>query len=324
MMLKIADLYSLIAEDIERSARLFREALASDLPLINDLCRHVDQFHGKRLRPALLLLVAKACGGIRPAHHTLAAVVEMVHIATLVHDDVLDEADIRRRSATVNRLWGTERSVLLGDYLFSHAYRLCSTLDSQDAALLIAQSAVTVCEGEMTQVANRENHALSDAEYMDIIARKTAALIGVCGRLGALYAGAAPGVTQAMREYGESLGIAFQITDDLLDLTGDEAEAGKSLGLDIDKGKLTLPLIHYLRTAPSVQRQEMQRALRATGAERVRSVAALLADSPSVAFAQEAAEAHINRAIEQLAHLPPSDARECLRAMAEFVAARRY
>lgn len=323
-MFHIANLYGPVAADIEESARIFRDELASDQGFIHDLCRHVDQFHGKRLRPALLLLTAHATGAVRPAHHVLAAVVEMVHIATLVHDDVLDEADIRRRAATVNRLWGNERSVLLGDLLFSHAYRLCSTLDSQLASLTVAQVAITVCEGELMQVANRGNLELSESEYLDIISRKTASLIGACGQLGAHYAGADENLTRRMRHCCEALGVAFQITDDMLDLTGDEAEAGKSLGRDVEKGKLTLPLIHYLRTADAAAQREMLAMLREDASDRSPRIAARLADSSSIEYAQQAADAHVAQALEILGSLPPGDARDSLRAMAEFVLARRY
>ncbi len=169
---RLARLYAPIADELARCRRILADELLSDQGFISDLCRHVEQFHGKLLRPALLLLSASAAGGLRPEHTTLAAVVELVHIATLVHDDVLDEADIRRRAATVNRLWGNHRAVLMGDILYSHAFHLCCTLDAQRlcpgvdaqfAARLVGQTAVTVCEGEMMQVANRGNYALTEA-----------------------------------------------------------------------------------------------------------------------------------------------------------------
>ncbi len=323
-MMRVAELYSPVAEDVEQAARIFSDELISDQALISDLCRHVGQFHGKMVRPALLLLTGRACGGLQPAHHVLAAVVEMVHIATLVHDDVLDEADIRRRAATVNRLWGNERAVLMGDFLISHAYHLCSSLDSQYAARLIAQTTNTVCEGEIMQVANRDNYELAEDEYLDIITRKTAELIGTCCMLGAKFAGADNRTVGRMRQFGLSLGIAFQITDDLLDLTGDEAEAGKSLGRDLSKGKLTLPLIHYLRESAPTRRSQMLALLRGDDRLRCRHVAALLEGSESLEYAQQMAYSYVNNALEIASALPPSEARDSLCAMAEFVLARRY
>ncbi len=323
-MMRVAELYSPVAEDVEQAARIFGDELISDQALISDLCRHVGQFHGKMVRPALLLLAGRACGGVQPAHHVLAAVVEMVHIATLVHDDVLDEADIRRRAATVNRLWGNERAVLMGDFLISHAYHLCSSLDSQYAARLIAQTTNTICEGEIMQVANRDNYELAEDEYLDIISRKTAELIGTCCMLGAKFAGADDVTVARLRQFGLSLGIAFQVIDDLLDLTGDEAEAGKSLGRDVCKGKLTLPLIHYLRENTPTQRTEMLAALRSDEQLRWRRIGALLEGSESLEYAQQMANSYVNNALEIASALRPSEARDSLCAMAEFVLARRY
>ncbi len=322
-MLPLAQLYQSISADLVEANRIFRDELISDQGFISDICRHVEQFHGKQLRPALLLLCAQACGGVTRAHSVLAAVVEMVHIATLVHDDILDEADIRRRAATVNRLWGNERAVLVGDFLFSHAYHLCSSLADQYAARIIGQTGVMLCEGEMMQNVSRGNFELTESEYFDIISRKTASLIGICGLLGARYAGADVRTAERMREFGESLGIAFQIVDDVLDLNGDEVEAGKSLGRDVHKGKMTLPLIHYLRSCKSVQKQAMLTILRGDDPQRYRQIARILSDSDSIEYANAAAFAQVSAARAVLADLPSSDARSSLDAMAEFVLSRR-
>jgi octaprenyl-diphosphate synthase len=322
-MLQLAELFSSIADDLDHSARIFRDELRSEQPFITELCEHVERFHGKQLRPALLLLTAQACGGVRPAHRTLAAVVEMVHIATLVHDDVLDEADIRRRAATVSRRWGNESAVLLGDLLFSHAFRLCSSLDDQFASQLIGQTAVTLCSGELMQTSNRDNYELSEDEYFEIIESKTASLIGTCCLLGARYAAAAERTVRRLKECGLALGTAFQITDDLLDLLGDEAEVGKSLGRDVQKGKLTLPIIHYLRTHGPREREQALALVRGEYAGRCRLIAGLLADSDSIEYAQQTAYAHVRRALDILAELPPGDARSSLTAMAEFIVTRQ-
>ena len=320
----LGHLYAPIAADLEHCAQVFRDELISDQSFISDLCRHVAQFHGKRIRPALLLLVAKACGGVRPQHHVLGAVVEMVHIATLVHDDVLDEADIRRRAATVNRLWGNERAVLMGDFLISHAFHLCSALDSQYASRQIGRTANTLCEGEMMQVVNRNNFDLSEAEYLDIIERKTAVLIATACGLGARYAEVDESLVRRMERFGLSLGIAFQIKDDLLDLLGDEAEAGKSLGRDVDKGKLTLPLIHFLRTAEATPRDEVLAILRQEDdPQRYRRIARHVRETGSVEYATQVADAYTAAAREALDDLPPTDALESLRMMADFVLTRR-
>jgi octaprenyl-diphosphate synthase len=322
--LPLAMLYAPIADDLEAARQIIAEELISDQALISDLCGHVRQFHGKLLRPAVLLLSGRACGNVTPEHHVLAAVVELVHIATLVHDDVLDESDIRRRAATVNRLWGNERAVLMGDFLYSHAYHLCSSLDSQEAARAIGQTAITVCEGEMMQVANRGNFELSEAEYLDIIARKTAALVEVCCQLGARHAGADPATIANLRSFGHNVGVAFQIVDDLLDLTGDESQVGKSLGRDIAEGELTLPLILCLRDGPPTRRDRLHAILSGDDPHRFRQVGALLRETECVDYAFEVARERIATAQSALAELPPSAARDSLAAMADFVITRRH
>ncbi len=319
----LAELYAPISDDLAQVHEILADELISDQSAISDLCRHVEHFHGKLLRPALLLLTAKACGRLTPTHHVLGAVVELVHIATLVHDDVLDEADIRRRAATVNRLWGNEQAVLMGDFLYSHAFHLCSSIESQFAARLIGRTAITLCEGEMMQVSNRGNTDLTEDEYTDIITRKTGSLIEACCHLGAYYADADAGTVERMRAFGRSLGVAFQIVDDLLDLLGDESEVGKSLGRDVYEGELTLPLIHYLRDADAHQRAAMLALLENGAVQRYRKVAERLRNSTSITYTQSVAREHVETARAAAAQLPPSPARDSLLTMAEFVLARR-
>lgn len=322
-MPSLLELYRPIIPALEASDRIFCEELRSDQPFLRDICEHVARFHGKRLRPALLLLTAGACGALSREHEILAAVVEMVHIATLVHDDVLDEADVRRNAPTVNRLCGNEQAVLVGDFLISHSFHLCASIGSQTASRVIAATSNTVCEGEMMQVANRDNLDLTEQQYYDIIGRKTAALTAACCLLGAKFAAADDRTVDRMREFGNALGIAFQITDDLLDITGDEGEAGKSLGRDVHKGKLTLPLIHFLRHASPDRRSAAIDLLRGDRSDRHLQIAAMLAVSDSIDYARDAAETHIRRAIDLLGALPGGVARDSLTTMAEFVLARR-
>lgn len=320
--LRLAELYAPIEADLRAARQVIADELICDQAFISDLCRHVEQFHGKMLRPALLLLTAQACGGVRPAHRVLAAVVELVHIATLVHDDVLDESDIRRRAATVNRLWGNERAVLLGDFIYSHAYRLCSTLDTTFAGQLIGQTAVTVCEGEMMQVANRGNYDLTAEQYFEIVSRKTGALVEACCHLGAQYAGADEATIARLREFGMSLGIAFQIADDLLDLTGSEAEVGKSLRRDLCEGEITLAVIHLLGTLNAGERQQTVAQLTGNGPQQCRDLNRVMRQAGSLDFARETAEQYVDRARTALHELPPSPARESLLALAEFATNR--
>lgn len=320
----LAALYAPIAAELEQSRRVLADELISDQGWISDLCAHVVQFQGKMLRPAVLLLAGRACGELKPAHATLAAVVELVHLATLVHDDVLDEADIRRRAATVNRLWGNSRAVLMGDFIYSHAFHLCSSLDSQFAARLVGATAVTVCEGEMMQVANRGNYDLAEDVYLDIITRKTAVLVEAACQLGAWASGADEATTARLRLYGRSIGLAFQIVDDVLDLVGEEAEVGKSLGRDVCEGELTLPLIHHLRSASPARRATLLGQLRGDAANRGALVVAQLRASDSIAYAEAVATEHIAAARQALDGLPHSAARDSLAILAEFVLDRRH
>ena len=239
-------LYAPVVEELNEAEDLLRRELSSDNPFVDQLVKHGFRLGGKRLRPALVLLSAQACGGIRPEHVPLAAMAELIHTATLVHDDVLDEATIRRHLDTINARWDNEASILLGDYLFAQAMCLASSLDDNFACRVMCESARRMCEGELRQIEGRGNYGLSETDYFQIIAGKTAALTACCCRLGAHYAGAEPAVCEALARYGHDLGMAFQIADDVLDLSGDEATVGKSLGTDLLKQKATLPLIRLI------------------------------------------------------------------------------
>ncbi len=251
--LALADLYAPIADELADAERIFQEELASHFPFVQHLVDHCADFQGKRLRPALVLLSGRACGRVNPSHSVIAAVVEMIHTATLVHDDILDEAMVRRHAATVNAEWGNETAVLLGDFLFTHAFHLAASLESTRACRWIGHATNKVCEGEMQQVHHRGNLDLDEPSYFAIVEGKTAELTAVSCRLGASYAGASESRVAAMDRYGRELGIAFQIADDVLDLWGDERVTGKSLGTDLEKQKLTLPLIYLLRLVTPAQ-----------------------------------------------------------------------
>src|SRR3954454_25330228 len=250
-----------VAPQLAVVEKRFLAELNSEIACVNTLVKHVSRFRGKMLRPTLVLLTGAACGELSDAHTVLATVVEMVHMATLVHDDVLDEAELRRKGATINHLRGNEAAVLLGDYLISHSFHLCSSLDSQFASRIIGRTTNQVCEGELLQIHHRNNLDLDEETYFQIISRKTASLCATCCLLGAKYAGASEVRMSQLELFGLSLGTAFQIQDDILDLIGDPTTVGKTLGLDLEKGKLTLPIIHYLRTAPTEKRERVRSIL---------------------------------------------------------------
>lgn len=251
-----AHLAAPLADALGAVERRFEAQLVSEFPAVSDLCEHVSRYRGKMLRPTLTLLsgIAAARGDAsileRDALVRLAAVVEMIHMATLVHDDVLDEADDRRGGRTVNRLRGNETAVMLGDYLISNAFHLAATIGDAGLTVKLGEITNTLCEGELIQLHHREDLGLDFPTYLEVIRRKTAVLVGGCGRLGALVAGGDERTCEALGRFGEELGIAFQVRDDILDLDGDADEVGKTLGRDLAKGKLTLPVILLLDTAP--------------------------------------------------------------------------
>lgn len=315
------DLYSPIAADLEDVERVLARTLKSRFAAVNTVVDHVRHYRGKRLRPVLLLLTARACGRVTPAHHVLGAVVEMIHSATLVHDDVLDGADTRRHVATVNARWGNHTSVLLGDYLFTHAFHLASTLDDVRACRLIGQATNRVCEGEMCQGLERGNFDLSEDAYFDMIDGKTAELIACCCHLGALYSGAAPEVVERLMRYGRWVGQAFQIADDLLDLVGEEQATGKSLGTDLEQQKMTLPLIRLLSRNDGLA-SRVRQILRAPGNHKREALRPCLAESDGLEYARRRAEELASRARQELACLPPSPCRALLESVSDRVVHR--
>jgi octaprenyl-diphosphate synthase len=315
-------LYAPITAELAQAEKIFQSEIGSRFPFVQQLVDHCADFQGKRLRPALVLMSGRACGSLHDAHPILAAVVEMIHTATLVHDDVLDEAMVRRHAATVNAEWGNETAVLLGDYLFTHAFHLAASLESTQACRWIGQATNRVCEGEMQQVHQRGNLDLTEEDYFTIIEGKTAELTAVSCRLGASYAGATESIVAALDRYGRNLGIAFQIADDVLDICGEERITGKSLGTDLEKQKLTLPLIRMLRLADGPQAASLRSLLAESNGELRRRLRPHLESSGALDYAWQCARLHVKRAVDALDALPESDARSVLRTLAQYVVRR--
>jgi octaprenyl-diphosphate synthase len=245
----------------------------------------------------------------------------MIHTATLVHDDVLDDAVLRRHVATVNAGWGNVTSILLGDFLFTHAFHLASTVDAQ-ACRIIGQSTNRVCEGELQQSCERGNLDLTENEYLDMIDGKTAELTACCCRLAALYSGAAAPVVDSLGRFGRSLGIAFQIADDVLDLVGEERTTGKSLGTDVQQQKLTLPLIYLLQQAPVEHSARLRQILTSPGNHKREALAAYLRAGDALSCARTRAEQFADRARDELACLPASSYRDLLEDLTDRVVHR--
>ena len=313
-----------IGAELLEAEKILAEELHSDNPYVSDILQHSTRFRGKRLRPMLLLLAAKAAGGIRQDHKVLAAVVEMIHLATLVHDDVLDDAETRRHVATVNARWNNETSVLFGDYLFTHSFHLASSLETTDACRRIGHATNIVCEGELSQIKERGNLDLSEEAYFKIIDGKTAELTSLCGHLGARYALAEPAVITAMEQYGRSLGLAFQIADDVLDLMGNERKTGKSLGSDLQKQKLTLPLIRLLQTASDQDTSEIRQILAHPEESTRDRLIPYLERSDAFDYTNKRAKALAQDAHRQLESLPNTPAKRILSEIADFAVQRSF
>jgi octaprenyl-diphosphate synthase len=321
----VSTLFASIQDDLVAVEQLLCDELRSDAPFVDELLKYGCLLGGKRLRPALLLLSGKAVGSITDEHRVLAAVVEMIHTATLVHDDVLDDASMRRHVATVNSRWDNQTSVLLGDFLFTHAFYLASTLGSTFACRTIGRATNIVCEGELRQIATRGDFLLDETEYLAIIEAKTAELCACCCRLGAHYAGATADVVDRLIRYGRALGIAFQIMDDLMDLVGDETASGKSLGTDLDKQKPTMPLIHALQCASAPERKEILHLFNGKNGQGTfhADLMTWLDRFDALNVARKKARLYASQAREQLDALPASPTVDVLHELAEFVVSPR-
>lgn len=310
-----AAMFAPVFADLDAADQIFSKTLEQYRTPFASLIEHLKHYRGKRLRPALVMLVAKACGPVTHAHHVLAAAVEMIHTATLVHDDVLDEAEIRRHVRTVNAEWGNKISILLGDMLFTHAFHLTSQVDRR-ACELIGDATNRVCAGELRQVSERGNLHLAEADYFAIVDGKTAALTEVCGRLGAIHAGATEYIADKLANFGRCLGIAFQIADDVLDLTGHEAKTGKTLGTDVEQQKLTLPLIHCLAHWPEAER--LRGIIADGGAGAMTAIREAMSKTGSIDYARSVADDYAKRARQELECLPPGECRSILEKLTEW------
>ncbi len=312
----------LIAAELQRVDQLLQQEFQGYHAEFAPVIEHLRHYRGKMLRPALLLLFSKAVGRTTDTQLVLAAVIEMIHTATLVHDDVLDEAVLRRHRPTVAARWDNQVSILLGDLLFTHAFHWTARTEPS-ACAVIGAATNQVCAGELRQLLHRGNLELTVTDYLAIISGKTAALTECAARLGVLYAErvddpTADELAAHAAAYGRHLGIAFQITDDILDLTGRESTVGKTLGTDLEQRKLTLPLIHCLQTLPAAEGERLKALLRHHAAESRPQVLAALRKTNSLAYAARQAEKHLEQARQALARFPDSPCTAVLDSLLEW------
>jgi len=315
--------FRLIDNELGGVRKLIEEQLVAPAgaKAVGRLFKHINACRGKMIRPALLLLAGAACGKITDKHIRVAAIVEMMHDATLLHDDVIDEGQKRRGLPTVNSLWGNESAVLLGDFLLSRVFKMCADLEPH-LTRIIADTASRTCQGELRQISLRNRGwRVDEAEYIDIITEKSAVFFSNCCYLGGLLAGAGRVQLRSLTDFGRNVGIAFQIADDLLDITGDENKTGKTTGSDADKKKLTLSVIHLLRTIDTRRKDAVKRRLNASGKSKD-ALAKMLSRSGSLRYAAGRAQEFVCKAIESLAVLKESDAKNALIETARFAADR--
>jgi octaprenyl-diphosphate synthase len=312
--------FKLIDDDIARVKELIDKQLSDCDGAVRRLLESFSICDGKMLRPGLVLLAGAACGKIADEHIQIAAIAEIIHNATLLHDDVIDEGQKRRGAPTINSLWGNESAVLLGDFLLSQVFRMCVALEPE-IIKTVAATTVRVCEGELRQVIQRQNWQLSESQYIDIITEKSAALFSGCCYLGAFLAEASETEVELLACFGHNVGVAFQITDDLLDIIADETTTGKTVGRDADKNKLTLAVIHLLRTVGEREKSAVIKKLNVAG-ENKEALVEMLRSHGSLEYAYSRAQEFSARAVEALAGLKESDAKDALIETAGFVGRR--
>jgi len=319
-----ASTLALIAGDMREVDAVIAQRLDSGVPLVGQVARYIISAGGKRLRPALLLLVSGALGYQGPQRFNLAAVVEFIHTATLLHDDVVDDSTLRRGRATANEMFGNPASVLVGDFLYSRAFQMM--LDARDMRVMeiLAEATNVIAEGEVLQLMNMHDASLDEEGYLRVIRFKTAKLFEASTRLAAVLAGSPPAVEQACADYGQALGTAFQVIDDVLDYDGDAAEMGKNLGDDLREGKSTLPLIAAMERAAPSQRNLIRGAIEQGSVDALDTIVEIVRETGALEVARRAAAAEAQRAIDCLALLPRNAYSEGLLQLASSLLDRRH
>ena len=322
--LDIEDIRRLVRADTRAVDRLILERLRSDVALINELGRYIINSGGKRLRPLLVLLAARACGYQGHSHIELAAVIEFIHTATLLHDDVVDASDLRRGNQTANAIWGNETAVLVGDFLYSRSFEMMVSVGSIRVMDILSHTTNIIAEGEVLQLLNCHDPDTSEDRYRDVIRYKTAKLFEASSRLGAVLGEQPPHIEQAMARYGMHLGTAFQLIDDALDYGSSGDDIGKNIGDDLAEGKPTLPLIHAMRHGNAEQVAAIRRAIENGGLEQIDTVLEAIESTQAIAYTAQSAQKEADLAIEALTELPAGPYKEALYGLAEFSVNRSY
>ena len=314
----------LIADDLKQVDAVIHQRLNSDVELIRQVADYIIGSGGKRLRPALVILSARSCGYAGSQHHQLAAVVEFIHTATLLHDDVVDDSHLRRGRATANSTFGNAAAVLVGDFLYSRAFQMMVDVQSMRVMEVLADATNAIAEGEVMQLLHVHNPEVNEQDYLRVVRAKTAKLFEAAGRLGAILAGAPPQQEQALADYGMHLGTAFQLVDDILDYSGDLAQTGKNLGDDLAEGKTTLPIIYAMRHGNAEQTAVVRNALVRGGLGDFEPVLNAMREAGALDYTRAQAEVSAGEARNAIAMLPDSKYRDSLLELAAFAVTRKY
>lgn len=308
----------LCSADMAAVNEVIRQRLSSDVALVNQLSHYIVDAGGKRLRPILALLAARVYGYEGEVHYLLAAIIEFIHTATLLHDDVVDESDLRRGRETANALFGNAASVLVGDFLYSRAFEMMVDVDDMRVMAILANTTNVIAEGEVMQLMNVHDAQTSEARYLDVIQCKTAKLFAAATRLGAVLCNRSESEELAMASYGTHLGTAFQLIDDVLDYSSDSEAMGKNVGDDLAEGKPTLPLIYAMQQGSDEQMATISKAIKQGGYDMIDEVQAIIKQTGALEYTETMAQREAELAIADLAHLPDSEYKSALEQLARF------
>ena len=322
--MEFKEIQALIADDMGAVNSLIQKRLQSDVVLINQLSHYIIGNGGKRLRPMLALLTARACGYKGQQHIDIAAIVEFIHTATLLHDDVVDESDMRRGKDTANNIWGNQAAVLVGDFLYSRAFEMMVDVGEMKVMQVLSQATNIIAEGEVLQLLNCNDADTTEARYLEVIYSKTAKLFEAASQLGAILAGRPEAEEKAMADYGMHLGTAFQVIDDILDYSASADEMGKNVGDDLAEGKPTLPLIIALQRSEGENAQMIRTAIEKGGLDRIDEILEVINTTGALDYSYDVAENEIKLAVDSLSHLPESPEKTALTELAWFSIQRHH